>query len=704
MSLRESLELLIKTSGTRQAAQGFKDVADSADKNLGSAEKTAKGFTSRIGGALQGFAQKIPGLNKLIGPDVVSATSLGTGAIAGFATGAGVAIAKFATDSVTHFKNLGLEIGKFRDSTGVTADQASRFVEMAKDLGIGSDTIQGAIGKMNKAIGNTPQLFANAGIEIARTKDGAVDVNGTFLNVIDTLHAIKDPTEQAALAAKIFGKGYQSLSEIIQGGSSKIRESFASISKEKLFDDKEIEKARRLRDALDKFHDSVEDIQLAVGEELAPALAEAATSFAKLIEAAKPLLGVLDPIVKGIGGAADVFSGFTSGVEGVIKHLGPIKTGLDVVGEGAKAFGRSLVDPFGAANDLGHKVASLWDHSDERKEKAEQEAQANQAAGDRLTAMAEAYGQAADAAAELEVADAAATAQAMADADKAAADQAQRMADTNNAAAAAILGRIDAQRAATDATYAGEKAQRDFNEANDAANKVFGDSKATLEQWADATEHGREAAGQLADSAVNIATQQAKARGAVLSAKDAVDIQNKSLLASAATAKGPLKAAIGEYIGRLNDIPPEKVAEIKALLDKGDIAGAERVINQTSRTRTAAINADAHTSQAERDLNYVARTRVARIEAAVARGGSQNSDQFTQHAAGGTVHSPFQLVGEHGPELAALPNGTKVTPAGQTAGILARGGTTNVQIIMPAGANPKDVAAAIRRTQKRNGT
>lgn len=44
------------------------------------------------------------------------------------------------------------------------------------------------------------------------------------------------------------------------------------------------------------------------------------------------------------------------------------------------------------------------------------------------------------------------------------------------------------------------------------------------------------------------------------------------------------------------------------------------------------------------------------------------------HAVGGTVRTPFQIVGELGPELAALPLGTRVFPAHETAQMLGAGG------------------------------
>ena len=83
------------------------------------------------------------------------------------------------------------------------------------------------------------------------------------------------------------------------------------------------------------------------------------------------------------------------------------------------------------------------------------------------------------------------------------------------------------------------------------------------------------------------------------------------------------------------------------------------------------------------------------------------------HAQGGVVTTPFQLVGEEGPEIAALPMGTRIFPADQTAAMLsaslgatpspaltsgASGGTTyNISIGNVIANNPEDFIRQLRR-------
>ena len=187
-----------------------------------------------------------------------------------FAVAAGAALGKFALKAIGDFQDLALSAGKFADATGLAVEEASRFIEVGDDIGIEAGTIESSIGKMNKVLGNSPKLFDELSIEIARTETGATDVNETFLNVIDRLKGIKDPAEKAKVAAQLLGKGWQSMAELIEMGSDSLRSSLDSVSDSKVIDEKELRKAREFRDSMDDLKGKFEDITLAVGEYLLP--------------------------------------------------------------------------------------------------------------------------------------------------------------------------------------------------------------------------------------------------------------------------------------------------------------------------------------------------------------------------------------------------------------------------------------------------
>lgn len=252
MSASESLKFILTTDAS-SAIKGFQQAGAAAEAELGKAESKL----DKVGGNL---------------------TKAGAGAVA-FAGIAGVALFKAAGS----FEDLAIRSGKMADATGLSVDQASRWIEVSGDIGIGADTIETALGKMNKTLGATPQKFAALGISIATTKTGAEDVNGTFLNTIDRLNQIKDPAERAAAAASIFGKGWQGAAELLKLSTTDIRTQLAAVSDQKVINPDELAKAKEYRASLDHLHDSVQDLTIAIGQGAAPVISKLATGLGDVI-------------------------------------------------------------------------------------------------------------------------------------------------------------------------------------------------------------------------------------------------------------------------------------------------------------------------------------------------------------------------------------------------------------------------------------
>ena len=247
------------------------------DKGIRAAKDAFSNFRTAVGDA-QGGMNKFKAGSKVALETV--AANAGLFAVAGVA-----AFGKFALSGVSAFATLALESGKFSDATGLAVEDASRWKEVSGDLGIGSDEIQTAIGKMNKTLGTSPQLFKNLGIEVEKTKDGATDVNGTFLNVIERLKGIKDPAEKARVATQLLGKGWQSMAELINVGSVELEASLRSVSSSQVITPEELRKAKEYRESMDNLGDSVKELKLAAGQDLIPALAKGADLLASAINA-----------------------------------------------------------------------------------------------------------------------------------------------------------------------------------------------------------------------------------------------------------------------------------------------------------------------------------------------------------------------------------------------------------------------------------
>ena len=239
-------------------------ITEFSDKGLKSAEAGFKNFKSKVAEAEGGMGKLKAGFG--------AATDFMKANAATFAASAGAALAGFAIKAVGQFQNLALEVGKFSDATGLATEDASRWIEVAGDIGIEAGSLQASLNKLNKEIGKNEEKFKDLGIEIAKTDDGATDVNGTFLNVIDRLKGIKDPAERAALATQLLGRSWTDMSELVQMGSEDLRIALDSVGEGKIIDADEVRKARDFRAAQDELKDAIDELALSIGESLIPVL------------------------------------------------------------------------------------------------------------------------------------------------------------------------------------------------------------------------------------------------------------------------------------------------------------------------------------------------------------------------------------------------------------------------------------------------
>ncbi|CAB5222145.1 hypothetical protein UFOVP364_9 [uncultured Caudovirales phage] len=196
-----------------------------------------------------------------------------------FALAAGAAIVAFAGQSIKAFQDLALGAEKFATATGLAIQDASRYMEVAGDIGIPVDAVQTAIGRLNKTIGADPDKVRNLGVDLVYLKDGSLDVNATFLNTIERIKGIKDPAEKAKVAAELLGKGWQSMSTLIEMGADDLSTALGDVSDSKVIDPEELEKAKKFRELMDKLSDAFDDIKLIIAEALIPVLNSLADAF-----------------------------------------------------------------------------------------------------------------------------------------------------------------------------------------------------------------------------------------------------------------------------------------------------------------------------------------------------------------------------------------------------------------------------------------
>lgn len=254
-------------------------------KGLQSAQGAFNNFKSKVG-----EAEGAMGKFKAGGTAALDAIKANAGMLA---AAAGAAIAGFVIKAIGDFQKLALEVDKFSNSSGLAAEQASRWVEVASDIGVESNTLITAFNKLNKAAADNSDAFRRLGIDISTTASGATDVNKTFLDTVEALRKVEDPAKRAKLATELLGKSWTEVSELIEMGSQELETALAGVSDQKIIDEEEIRKAKEMRAAQDALGDAFQEAALTLGEALIPALTATLKAITPVLEAMKLMGGTL---------------------------------------------------------------------------------------------------------------------------------------------------------------------------------------------------------------------------------------------------------------------------------------------------------------------------------------------------------------------------------------------------------------------------
>lgn len=342
-------------TSTDEAAGSFTRLSTTAKKGLGDAKSVGKDLADdiagnsspkivaslgRIGAAaedlgskfhkalpgaagdLQSFGAKLSGTADLFGAALPAAVVVG-----------GVAIGAFAAKATADFQNLAQETLHFQQVAGGTAEEASRWVQTADDFGVSTEQLSGAMGKFEVSIGKSPEKLAALGVEIAHTKDGGVDLTGTFFNVIDAYNATSDETQKATIAQAAFGKQWQGLVKLLDAGSESVRSDFKSINDAQIFDQKDLQASEDFRLAMDDLSDKLQGLELTIGGAVVPELTRMADALGTVYDISQKVSGssgmgavtnafleAADPIKQGTN-AVDRLRASTTQIQTVTPHI-----------------------------------------------------------------------------------------------------------------------------------------------------------------------------------------------------------------------------------------------------------------------------------------------------------------------------------------------------------------------------------------------
>lgn len=297
--------------------------------------------------------------------------------------GVGTALAGFAIKGVSDFENLGVAAGNFSDAAGISTQDASRWIEVGDDLGVSTEAVQASMQRLNREAASG--ALAKFGIT-------AQNSNDRLIQTLQYLHGIPDEAQRAQAQFTLLGKGGAALEPLI-ASAGELDGRLKSVSGNKIISPQEATNAKNLRDAMDNVTDAVDNLEIGLGENLAPAIVKV-TQLAVGGDGSGGLLGALGSL----GKIKDSIPGGNTIFDEVVGDLNPVGKAIDLLGELQGAVGdttdatnKSAAATDGNSRSLTLATSRVEDHAksvqtDKDAQEAAKEAQDAYAARVKFTA------------------------------------------------------------------------------------------------------------------------------------------------------------------------------------------------------------------------------------------------------------------------------------------------------------------------------
>lgn len=258
--LTERLSILIETVGSGKAAADFNKMGNAA------------------GGLVGNLKEGKLGLAGLAGQAGITSGMLRTGLVAG-AAAAATGLVALGQKGVNAFTELAEQIMMVQRVSGASAEDASRLVAVADDLGVSVTSVATSVFNLGKNIDKLPSF----GVKIAKDANGATNLANTLVNVADAYVATADPAQRAQLITAAFGKAGKDLIPIVERGGQGIRDMYAAADEGGLImDQADLDTARTFSLVMDELADTIQGGLVSVGRELLPILIDLGVTVGKV--------------------------------------------------------------------------------------------------------------------------------------------------------------------------------------------------------------------------------------------------------------------------------------------------------------------------------------------------------------------------------------------------------------------------------------
>lgn len=305
---------------------------------LDSAYAMIAGFKNRIQGAFSSFS--LGGLGKLA------------------AVGAGIFGLSKAVESIQSLA----EVGKTAERLGVATENLMGLSQAAKEAGVNSEEFVNLLGKVQAKAGegsaDTAAALTLLGTSVVELRKLAPDEQ--FLRIADGIAKIQNPSQQAALATKLFKESGVKLLPVLRQGSDALRAFIAEQQRLGIaLSGVDIAKAMRADESLERLSKTWRGTWQKIIITTAPAMETIGNAFSRILEKLSP---VFDWISRAFTAVLDVaipvFEAVVSALSEVVKGVASWATAtLGFAGEWP-SIEKVIV---GALRAIGIAGAYAWD-------------------------------------------------------------------------------------------------------------------------------------------------------------------------------------------------------------------------------------------------------------------------------------------------------------------------------------------------------
>ncbi|MGE3292472.1 MAG: hypothetical protein AB7O95_13925 [Geminicoccaceae bacterium] len=289
-------DALAKAEKALAEAKSEADKADGKVEDLGeSATKAARKVddlgdeSKQTGSEVKSFGDIVGDTAKdRLGPlgDVADKAGIDLGKIPPVALAGGAALVGLGTaiaGGIEKIDALVTSTRQYKDAANLSWEEASRLGGAFHDMGVEAEDGADVLKTLAEEAGDAPEKFAEFGVEIARTKDGAVDMTETLKNVAARFQATADPTRRAAMGAALFGDTWLRIAPMLERGSAGVQALIDGVDESRIVTKETADSHAEYKKAMRELGDAVGDLQVALATKLLPELAESASGLAKLV-------------------------------------------------------------------------------------------------------------------------------------------------------------------------------------------------------------------------------------------------------------------------------------------------------------------------------------------------------------------------------------------------------------------------------------